>query len=93
METTVVNVKTESADVYCGRPSIWGNPHVIGSGLSRTEAIARYKKTFYDMMKDEFYIQEIEKLRGKKIGCWCKPKPCHLDVISEYLNSNQLEFE
>ena len=26
-------------------------------------------------------------LRGKKLGCWCKPDPCHGDVIIDYLNN------
>jgi hypothetical protein len=27
----------------------------------------------------------IEPLRGKTLGCWCKPLPCHGDVIVELL--------
>jgi len=27
----------------------------------------------------------LEPLRGKRLGCWCKPLPCHGDVIVELL--------
>lgn len=93
MNTEVVNINEQPCDVYCGRPSLWGNPHIIGNGITRKVAIDRYRNTFSDMMKDDFYIKEIEKLRGKKIGCYCKPKSCHLDIIADYLNKNILDFE
>jgi len=28
---------------------------------------------------------EFLKLKGKRLGCWCKPKGCHGDVIVELL--------
>jgi len=33
-------------------------------------------------------LKELEKLRGKILGCWCKPKACHGDVIIELLDEN-----
>lgn len=35
METTVVNKRRENYDIYIGRPSIWGNPFVIGKDGTR----------------------------------------------------------
>jgi hypothetical protein len=26
-------------------------------------------------------------LRGKTLGCFCKPHPCHGDIIAAYLDS------
>jgi hypothetical protein len=76
--TKVVHCKKESYDVYCGRPSKWGNPFEIGKDGSRIEVIQKfedYLRSRKDLMDD------IMELDGKILGCWCKPQPCHCDVI------------
>ena len=42
--TEVVNVRASAYDVYCGRPSKWGNPFVIGRDGSRADVIAKYRR-------------------------------------------------
>ena len=85
--------KGENYDVYIGRGSDWGNPHAVGFGASlgeeqndRDEAIRKFK---YDFEKG--YLKKNKedalKLKGKILGCHCKPLACHGDVIAEYLNS------
>lgn len=34
---------------------------------------------------------DIEALRGKNLGCWCKPEDCHGDVLIELLESDDLK--
>lgn len=85
--TRVVHCKREAYDVYIGRPSRWGNPFSHKKGTlakyqidSREDAIQRYREWVVgqpDLMKD------LYKLRGKVLGCWCKPSPCHGDVLAE----------
>lgn len=86
MPTRVVHCKKEQYDVYIGRPSRWGNPFSEKSQTlaefrveSREDAIAMYEtwiRTQPDLMAD------LHTLRGKVLGCWCKPKnPCHGDVL------------
>ena len=29
---------------------------------------------------------DLEELEGKTLGCWCKPKTCHGDVLVELVN-------
>jgi Domain of unknown function (DUF4326) len=29
-------------------------------------------------------------LNGKVLGCWCKPEPCHRDVLMELLSLTHL---
>ena len=31
------------------------------------------------------WITELVSLEGKVLGCWCKPDPCHGDVLSEFV--------
>ncbi|WNZ62248.1 DUF4326 domain-containing protein [Myxococcus sp. MxC21-1] len=26
-------------------------------------------------------------LRGKRLGCWCKPGPCHADILAEWVDA------
>ena len=33
-------------------------------------------------------LNEIEELRGKILGCWCKPNKCHGDVLIDIINDN-----
>jgi len=79
----VVHCKRERYDVYIGRPSKWGNPFEIGPDGSREEVIAKFEtwvKTQPRLMKD------LHELKGKVLGCWCHPKPCHGDVLEHLAN-------
>lgn len=80
-KTRVVNCKKESFDVYIGRPSKWGNPFKIGRDGSRQEVILKYKNMI--TANTELNKQIPLKLRGKTLGCWCKPDVCHGDVLAE----------
>lgn len=33
---------------------------------------------------DKELKQELLSLQGKRLGCWCAPKPCHGDVLKEF---------
>jgi hypothetical protein len=85
--TKVVNVdKIEKYDVYIGRGSHWGNPYAIGFDGDRDEVIRKYKYDF-----DRGFLkgskEQLLSLKGKTLGCHCKPFPCHGDVLADYLNS------
>ena len=80
--TVVVNCQKESYDVYIGRPSKWGNPFKIGEDGTRIEVIKKYRKW---IISNKELLNQIDELKGKRLGCWCKPKPCHGDVLVEVL--------
>lgn len=72
--------------VYIGRPSIFGNPFVIGRDGTRRQVIARYEEWFKARLKKySKFRRAVEKLRGKNLICWCAPLECHGDVILRYL--------
>ena len=79
----VVNCKKSKYDVFVGRPSIWGNPYVIGKDGTREEVIAKYKEY---LMKDTFLLSRIKELKGKVLGCYCSPLPCHAEILAEIAN-------
>ena len=74
----VVHCKKESYDIYIGRGSKWGNPFIIGRDGNREEVISKYEA--YIMSKPEL-INFLPELIDKTLGCWCKPKICHGDIL------------
>lgn len=95
--TRVVNIKREPkysehrstpSYEYIGRGAYWGNPHsMYEAGDDRDEVIRKYK---YDFDYEKFINidkAKVHELTGKTLGCFCKPGPCHGDVIADYLNS------
>ncbi len=74
----VVNVRKEPCDIYIGRGSIWGNPYHIGKDGTREEVIEKYRNY---ILSNNFLMSRLSDLRGKKLGCYCKPKLCHGDIL------------
>ena len=76
----VVHCKRAPYDVYIGRGSKWGNPFIEGPDGTRSEVIAKYLDYLLDSPE---LMDALSELIGKKLGCWCSPKPCHGDVLAE----------
>jgi len=90
--TKVVNLRVDKFDVYIGRPSIFGNPFGVVK-YGREGCIAEFKEYFYKRIADAAHSvynaefkRRIDALKDKTLGCYCKPKACHGDVIAEYLD-------
>ena len=87
-QTEFKNLKSTPSYEYIGRGSYWGNPYsMYENGDDRDEVIRKFK---YDFDFDKFLNVKKEDfihLKGKKLGCFCKPQACHGDVIADYLNS------
>lgn len=89
MKTTVANLHKEpkrKGDVYIGRPSPFGNPFKIGTHGNREKVLLRYAK--YLLEKPDI-LKLIPALKGKKLFCWCAPKPCHGDILAKLANSGK----
>ena len=91
--TKIVNLQNDPFDVYIGRdendqPGEFGNPFIIGEHGTRDIVLEKYIKYFNDRLEaDPIFKQKIRALKGKTLGCYCKPKSCHGDVIATYVNS------
>ena len=95
METRVVHCKKESYDIYIGRPSIFGNPftHIKDKTTlakfivkNREEAIEKYKEWILNQPE---ILSRLPELEGKTLGCWCKPKSCHGDVLVDLIKKSK----
>lgn len=69
--------------VYIGRPSIWGNPFVIGKDGSRDDVIAKYETW---LLGNGELVDQLAALAGKDLVCWCAPARCHGDVLVRLAN-------
>lgn len=85
----VVHCKQENYDVYIGRPSKWGNPFSIGKDGTRKEVIKKYRNY---ILSNKKLMNELHELEGKVLGCWCKPRACHGDVLIELLDKGVLRI-
>ncbi|WP_199842664.1 MULTISPECIES: DUF4326 domain-containing protein [Streptomyces] len=80
----VVNKRTSDYDVYIGRGSVWGNPFRLAPGhteADRARVIAQYET---HLLASPELLRRLPELRGKRIACFCAPKPCHGDVLKKY---------
>jgi hypothetical protein len=83
-----------TAGIESGTKGWLGNPHPIGrcdicqAEHTRIECIAAFKKDFLKAIEsNEEFRKQVLSLRGKRLGCYCKPEECHGDVIREYIES------
>ncbi len=89
--TRVVNMKKEPCDVSIMRPGPFGNPHPIGwcaacrESHTRRTAIECFKQEFRLWLTSIRFKRQLEELKGKTLGCVCKPLACHGDVIVQWL--------
>lgn len=82
-ETKVVNLRHDFCDVFIDRSGDWGNPFVIGRHGNRAQVIEKYR----DYIKGRTdLLERLPELKGKLLGCWCAPKPCHGDVLIELIS-------
>lgn len=93
-KTELVNVERHGRENVCmiDRNTKFGNPFRLkkdGGEYTREESVRKYKQWFKKKMKsDPEFKQSVENLRGETLGCWCKPKDCHGDIILAYLRGN-----
>jgi hypothetical protein len=74
----VVNLRSEKYDVYIGRGGKWGNPFRIGADGTRDDVIIAYAKW---VVNQPSLMAALPELKGKVLGCYCKPAACHGDVL------------
>lgn len=67
--------------VRVDRKSPWGNPFLLGDDGPRADVIRLYAEAYWPHKK--LLRQQVGTLRGKILGCWCHPQPCHGDHIAK----------
>lgn len=85
--SAVVHCKKQPFDVYIGRPSKWGNPFAMIRDSDRPRVIREYEAWIRNQPE---LMSSMHELKGKTLGCWCHPKPCHGDILVKLLREQGL---
>jgi len=97
--TKVVNKHYEEYDVYIGRGSKWGNPytHIKDKKTkaefiveTREEAVEKYEEWIRQQPE---LLASLWELRGKRLGCFCKPASCHGDILVKLIEEICVEVD
>jgi len=89
----VVHCRKEKYDIYIGhaiplrgiKGSKWCNPFEVGRDGTREQVIAKYRD-WITRGGGRHLVKDLHELRDKVIGCWCKPKACHGDVLKQLID-------
>ena len=91
-ETRVVNLRREpDFDVYIGRggrgfDGTFGNPYTVKQhGRKAMDLFRAYFER--RVAEDPDFRRDVLALKGKTLGCFCKPGPCHGDVIAAWVDA------
>lgn len=86
----------DPANVYIGRAGVvfvdgarypkeaspYANPFKVGRDGAREDVIAKYEVYLADRIAAGL---DLSPLKGKRLGCWCKPAACHGDILTKYV--------
>lgn len=89
-ETVVVSLRgphnnliewADAAGLYMriDRRSEWGNPFETPADGDRDTVITNYAEHYLPYKPS--LLAKLPDLRGKALGCWCAPEPCHGDIL------------
>jgi hypothetical protein len=90
----VVNIRAKDAtpDVYIGRAGhgedgYFGNPFRLHERTTPAAVMANFRAYFYTRVEEDAEFRaRVLALRGKRLGCFCKPRQCHGDVIAGWVD-------
>ena len=81
--------------VYVGRKnnrrglaeSAFANPYVVDVDGTRDDVIEKFRQ---HVLGQPELLRRLHELRGRRLACWCKPLPCHGDVLVELVDADQV---
>lgn len=92
LSTRVVNMDLPGTnfDVRIDRATRHGNPYRINEHGTREEVIEKFRR---DAALDKNLLDSLKLLKGKTLGCHCKPKACHGDVYVDLIRGAPIPQE
>jgi hypothetical protein len=60
------------------RKSKWANPF-SKKVYGHQKCVEMYRDY---ILQNQELLADVHELKGKVLGCWCKPGPCHGDILS-----------
>ncbi|WP_293811344.1 DUF4326 domain-containing protein [uncultured Bosea sp.] len=84
MEITTVVLNKHRDDLtgsfYGGRGSQLGNPFPINERIGQTRDVVIMRNA-ERAANDPELLKVYRTMKGRRLVCFCAPKPCHLDVV------------
>ena len=77
---------------YFGNPISINKPCPICSEIHQLggSTLKCYEIYLQEKLKNNLvFKEEFFKLKGKKLICFCKPNPCHTDIMIQYLDGEK----
>ncbi len=69
--------------VLVDRRTKWGNRFRIGRDGTREQVIAQYRADLWSRIRSgAITLEDLAKLDGMQLACWCDPLPCHAHVLA-----------
>lgn len=64
------------------------NPFKVGKDGTRDEVIEKFRSYIKAKLNGDPGLEgELRAMKGKNLGCWCAPEPCHANVLLEIINA------
>lgn len=86
----LIHQGVEGQDGFFGNPypaGIWACKRCNKQHRSPGSTIPCFVEYFDErVLKDAEFRERVLALRGKTLGCWCKPADCHGDVIASWVD-------
>jgi hypothetical protein len=89
-QTIVINMKiTHHWDIRIDRASKWGNPFHLQDNTpsERRRCLAEYE---HYIRTNEKLLAALPELIGKRLACWCVPRPCHGHILLKIMKERGL---
>ena len=68
--------------------SKWGNP--FKAKKANKHSLSKCLKRYEDYVRNSpDLFNALMELEGKELGCWCKPFPCHGDILIKLFKERQ----
>ena len=79
----ITDPETKERHIFHYKDSKWANPFKIDKEHTAEEVVGKYK----EYLVESGLINEIQELKGKVLGCFCKSAPCHAHLLTELINN------
>lgn len=81
------NKDINTIERYPKTSSAFANPFKIGKDGTRDAVLTKYETYITTKLDNDIQLrQALINLRGKSLGCWCYPDPCHGDVLIKLID-------
>lgn len=82
--------------ILCDRTTGFGNPFVVGIHGDQNQCCYKFDQWIVHGTnfgnknatpeRRQWVLDNLKRLKGQNVVCWCKPKPCHTETLVRLAN-------